>query len=159
MWVLAGPKVDAALGLRSTFFTVRTETGAIADPSTAPTDDAAAADTGAIDPAAQSGLLAAADPTLGADESTSADQTFGATDPATDTAVGELTDSTAIASTTTAATSIEAPATASEAGLSTSAEFTPGETHRDSSFDLALGTGVAAVVLAAIAIVRRKRRA
>ena len=146
---LAGPKVDAALGLRSTFFTVRTEIGTLSD---AP-PDTGSSDSTAVDLGAQSGLLTAADPAVGSfDAATDADS------DAADTTVDATTiESTGASSDTAPSPVARAPAPLRTVPSAAIEHIAAGATHRDHGMELVLGGIVATAVLASVALLRRLR--
>lgn len=159
---LGGPRVDAALGLRSTFFTVRTETGTLG-PSTLATTGAGS-DAGTVDLSAQSDLLTSADPAVGgtdvALEADSANARSGTTDADTTSPVTDPTDAIGA----TVAANVPPPTRSGPSGLDGAGALlarrasTAGAAHRDGGVDLMFGAAVAAAVLVSIAMVRRRRR-
>ena len=163
---LGGPRVDAALGLRSTFFTVRTETGTLG-PSTI-TTTGSGSDAGTVDLSAQSDLLASADPAVGGtDVAQEADSANGLSvtadaDTASPNTDSPNTDSTDAVS-ATVAVSIPTPPRSGPSGRDGAGSLlarrasSAGAAHRDGGVDLMFGAVVAAAVLASIAMVRRHR--
>ena len=158
---LGGPRVDAALGLRSTFFTVRTETGTLG-PSTINTTGSGS-DAGTVDLSAQSDLLTSADPAVGgtdvALEADSANARSGTTDADTTSPVTDPTDAIGA----TVAANVPPPTRSGPSGLDGAGALlarrasTAGAAHRDGGVDLMFGAAVAAAVLVSIAMVRRRR--
>ena len=157
---LAGPRVDAALALRSTFFTVRTEIGTLGD---APSDTDPSNST-AVDPGAQSGLLAAPDPAIGPVDATDAD--LAAADSTVDATVESTTvESTTVESIGATRETEPAPSVVDRAAEPRPTQTRPadikrlevGVTHRDHGIELVLGGIVAVAVLASIALLRRLR--
>ena len=152
---VAGPKVDAAWGLRSTFFTITTTTGTADSSLDTPTVDP-------VDLRAQSGVLAWADPPFTTDAT--------ADDSQTSDAAPDTTGARAAASTPTGDPNERVGRRADAAAPSArSARSAPGRnggriaasgatTPADSKADLFIGAAVVAGVVASIAAVRRRRR-
>ena len=147
---LAGPRVDAALGLRSTFFTVRTEIGTLGN---GPVDTGSA--DSAVDLGAQSGLLTAPDPAIGPVDATDADLD----------AADSTVDATTLESIGASPDTEPAPSVVDRAAEPRPTQTRPadinrlavGAAHRDRGVELVLVGTVAAAVLASIALLRRLR--